>query len=127
MNSILLSLVTVILSVALCSCNSETKWKSGEYEVYWIDVDLVLGLDLGDGNAIGRVMHKVIAVGDDDTWVVAERNSVGDTSVTTYYYWAKADDHRHKNADEIVLGPLTKSEFQKLKKELKLPEFAKRF
>ena len=118
---------TAALSIFLCSCGPEPKWKSDGYEVRWIDADLVLWLDLGDGNAIGRVMHKVSAVGDDDTWVVAERHPDGDETKTEYYYFAKALDHRHKNADEIAKGPFTKLEFDKIKKDLDLPDFSKHF
>ncbi len=127
LNTALSFIAAMSFVVVLSSCDSGTQWKSGTYEVYWIDVDLVLGLDLGDGNSIGRVMHKVSAVGEDDTWIVAERHPNGDESITTYHYWAKTSDHPHKNADEVVLGPFTESEFLDIKKRLKLPEFSKRF
>ena len=123
-----LSLIgAMILTIVLSSCDSGTKWKSGAYEVYWIDVDLILGLDVGDGVSIGRVMDQVSAVGEDDTWIVAERHPDGDESITEYYYWAKASDHPHMNADEVVLGSFSEAEFQLIKKRLKLPDFTARF
>lgn len=127
MNSTVACFAALLLSVFLCSCDSQTKWKSGSYSVSWLDADLVLWLDVDDGNAIGRVMHKVSAVGEDDTWIVAERHPKGDESITEYYYFSKADDHQHKNANEIVLGPFTKSAFDKLKRDLNLPDFSERF
>ena len=121
----LVSFTSAIMAMMICSCNS--KWKSGSYEVFRLDTDLILGLNLDNGSSIGRVMHKVSAVGEDDTWIVVERYPQGDESITEYYYFEKADDHPHKNSDEIVLGPFTKLEFDKLKRNLNLPDCTKRF
>lgn len=123
------SILLVIAAACLTACDSGTKWKSGRYEVYWIDVscDLTLGLALGSGSAIGRVMPQVYAVGEDDTWIVAARHPNRDKSKSQFYYFPKAQDHEHKNANEIVLGPFTEAEFEKLKSELKLPNWSKRF
>lgn len=122
--------ILLMIAVAcLTGCDSGTKWKSGKYEVYWIDVssDLTLGLTLGNGVAIGRVMPQVYAVGEDDTWIVAAQHPNGDKTKSQFYYLPKAQDHEHKNAKEIVLGPFTKTEFEKLKAELALPDWSKRF
>lgn len=119
----------VISAMILTACDSGTKWKSGNYEVYWIDVssDLTLGLDIGDGMAIGRVMPQVYAVGENDTWIVAARHPKGDNSTSEFFYFSKAEDHPHKNAEEIVHGPFTEVEFAKIKADLTLPDWSKRF
>jgi len=122
-------ILLVFVAACLTACDSGTKWKSGKYEVYWIDVssDLTLGLELGDGAAIGRVMPQVYAVGEDDTWIVAARYPNGDKSKSEFFYFPKAQDHAHKNADEIVLGPFNEVEFAKIKSDLALPDWSKRF
>ena len=119
----------VIAAACLTGCDSGTKWRSGKYEVYWIDIssDLTLGLAVGNGVAIGRVMPQVYAVGEDDTWIVEAQHPNGDTSKSQFYYFPKAQDHEHKNANEIVLGPFNETEFEKLKTELALPNWSKHF
>ena len=84
-------------------------------------------IDLEDGSGHGRVMHQVIAVGEDSAWMVAAQHPNGDKEETLYYYFSKADDSPLKNADEIVKGPFSKVEFAAEKKRLGLPEFLKRF
>ena len=118
-----------LIAAFFSGCDSGTKWKSGPYEVYWIDLpsDLTLGLSIGDGNAIGRVMPQVFAVGENDQWIVAARFPRGDRSKREYFYIEKAMDHSYLNADEIVKGPFTKAEFDSLKAKLSLPEFAVSF
>jgi len=84
-------------------------------------------LHVGNGAAIGRVMPQVYAVGEDDTWIVAARYPNGDKSRREFFYCPKAQDHAHKNADEIVPGPFTEAEFTKIKSDLALPDWSKRF
>jgi hypothetical protein len=122
-------LVMVPILAFATGCYSGTKWKSGKYEVYWIDhsSDLTLGLELEDGNSIGRVGPQVFAVGEDDKWIVAARHPSGDKSKKEFYYFSKAADHPHKNADEIVLGPFTGDEFNGHKARLSLPDWDKQF
>ena len=116
----------LMLSV-LAGCNSSTKWKSGSYIVHRIDTHLILSYDLGGGSSIGRVMHEVAAVGEDDEWIVAMRNPEGDRSVTEYYYFRKSADDRHLKAEDIVKGPFSKSEFEKIAADLGLPNFSRHF
>jgi hypothetical protein len=115
--------------VLVAGCDSGTKWRSGKYEVYWIDGsnDLILGYDVGEGGRIGRVMAQVFAVGEDDTWIVAARYPDGDRTKEEYFYFSKEKDDKFKNSEEVVRGPLTKSEFGKLKSDLGLPELSKWF
>ena len=119
----------LLTASVLSGCDSGSKWKSGKYEVYWIDIpsDLTLGMDLGDGTAIGRVMPQVIAVGEDSKWIVAARHPQGDKSITEYYYFSKDADHPHKNADEIVQGPFTETQFKQKTSDHGLPPLTKHF
>jgi hypothetical protein len=121
--------IIVIVALFVIGCDSGSKWKSGKYKVYWIDLssDLTLGLDLGNGSSIGRVMPQVFAVGEDDRWIVAARYPNGDKSKKEFFYFSKAADHPHRNADEIVLGPYTEDEFKSHKARLSLPDWDKYF
>ncbi len=127
MNRSISFIVTILTVLTLSGCDTSTEWRSGKYSVYWIDVDLNLGIDAGDGVSIGRVMHRVCSVGENDTWIVAARFPGGDKTRKEFYYFSKAADHPFKNADEIVLGPFTESEFLAHKTRLSLPEFDKHF
>ena len=122
-------MLTVAFALFVSSCDSGTKWESGDYEVYWIDVssDLTLGRKLPDGNAIGRVGPQVFAVGADDRWVVAARYPDGDKSNPEYFYFAKSADGPYKNGNEVALGPFTAKEFEELKKKHGLPEWSRSF
>lgn len=121
--------IIAIAALFVIGCDSGSKWKSGKYKVYWIDLssDLTLGLDLGNGSSIGRVMPQVFAVGEDDSWIVAARYPNGDKSKKEFFYFSKAADHPHRNADEIVLGPYTEDEFKSHKARLLLPDWDKHF
>ena len=48
-------------------------------------------------------------------------------SKSQFYYFPKAQDHEHKNSNEIVLGPFNEAEFEKLKTDLALPDWSKHF
>ena len=129
MNCLLNLTLSVIAAACFTGCDSGTVWKSGKYEVYWIETssDLTLGYDLGGGGIIGRVEPQVFAVGEDDAWIVAARYPNGNKAKKEFFYFPKAQDHRYKNAAEIVLGPFTEAEFDKLKSDLALPDWSKRF
>lgn len=127
MRCLITSIASVLAVITISSCDTDTRWRSGKYSVYLIDVDLVLGIDAGDGVSIGRVMHRVCSIGENERWVVAARYPGGDKSRKEYFYFSKAADHPFKNADEIVLGPYTESEFNGHKDRLSLPDFQKHF
>lgn len=117
-----------LLLLGLPGCDSGELWRSGPYSVYWIDIssDLTLGRDIG-GDAIGRVMPQVFAVGEDARWIVAGRHPDGDLLTEEFFYFAKAEDDPYKNADEVVKGPFTRIKFEQLRKELGLPGWTKEF
>ena len=129
MRNLASTFVALIFALVLSSCDSGVEWESGDYEVYWIDLpsELGLGRKLPDGNAIGRVEPQVFAVGEDKYWVVAGRYPDGDKSRPEFFYFAMADDSTYKNSEDVVLGPFTAEEFEKLKKQYSLPEWSKKF
>ena len=102
-------------------------WEDGEYEVYYIDGYINLGIKIDDsGSYHGRVEHKVVAVGSDEKYVVAKQVNP-DTTSTSYFYIVKGDDDHYLNPDEITQGPFTERRFTELRKELGLPEFSQEF
>ena len=102
-------------------------WDDGEYEVYYINGDVVLGLKIDNsGTYHGRVDHKVIAVGSNDKYVVAKRLEP-DNGTISYFYIAREKDNKYLNPDEITQGPFTELQFSELSKKLDLPEFSKEF
>jgi hypothetical protein len=119
----------LLISAMITGCDSGTIWKSGPYEVFWIDRprELELGLRVDSSGILGLVPACVIAIGDNETWIVAATHPDGDTSKTAYWYLPKSDDHLDKSADEIVKGPLTLEQFQNQTTELNLPPLSKRF
>ena len=127
MKHLVSSMMMCLAVLSISGCDTSTEWKSGKYSVYWSDVDLNLGIDAGDGVSIGRVMHRVCSVGENDKWIVAARHPGGDKTRKEFYYFSKAADHPFKNADEIVLGPFTESEFNRHRIRLSLPDFEKHF
>lgn len=122
-------LLTVLAVTHLVGCDSSVEWQSGDYEVYTIDgsIDRTLGLEIESGGRIGRVGPQVFAVGENKKWIVAGRYPDGDKTRKEFFYFAKAKDHPHKNADEIVLGPFSEADFDALKSKLKLPDWSKHF
>ena len=118
--------IIVLLAVLLLS-GCGPMWEDGEYEVYYIDGDISLGIKLDDsGTYHGRVDHKVVAVGANEKYVVA-RQLEPDTTVASYFYIVKENDDKYLNPDEITQGPFTELQFTKLSKELGLPAFSKEF
>lgn len=116
----------VIVAMALYFKEPSVEWRSGNYQVAWLDNDLSLYLSLDDSNGIGRVMHKVVAIGEDSKWIVVQREPRNSASVE-YYYFSKSHDHRFKNADEATVGPLSLDAFEQVKSEHNLPDFTKKF
>ena len=122
--------IIIILSLIISSLfflKTDVKWQSGEYKVSWLDSSLTLSRIIDDSTSIGRIMHQVCAVGEDDTWIVAQRKPQSNSQITEYYYFSKRADTKYKNADDIVHGPFNELEFSKRKAKLNLPHFSEKF
>lgn len=128
MRNFVVTAVSFIFATVLIGCDSP-KWKSGHYEIYWIDQpnDLVLGRDLGRQGRIGRVMSQVYAVGEDEKWIVVARYPDGDRTIREFFYFNKNLDGDYKNAEDIVEGPFTRAEFRKKKLKYNLPSWSEYF
>jgi hypothetical protein len=119
---------TVVLLVlgALTGCDSKTEWSSGKYSVYWIDAreNRKLGRDAG-GGTIWLVAPTVVAVGEDETWIVVKRR--GPDGREWFYYFGKSADDDSKSGSEVVEGPFKESEFEQRRSKYGLPALQRAF
>jgi len=123
-------LLLVVAVMTLAVCNSSVKWEEEDYRVYWVDEPyprLVLGRILENGpDAIRRVEADVIAVGSNDSYIVAKQRDPDDGSIS-YSIIDKAKDSMYLNMDEITKGPMSEATFIKFRGERNLPEFTVEF
>lgn len=115
----------IFMITLLVGCDNGVLWEDNPYQVAWVDTttNRTLNYDLGDGGFITRIEAKIIAVGSDDHYIVAKQQSP-DVGVISYYYIERQSDQKFANG---ASGPYTKAQFWKIKKELNLPDFTKRF
>jgi hypothetical protein len=135
------SAMCLLVTALLTGCDRlwpDVAWRAGHYVA--IDIDsreqMSVSYDLEDGGAIGRVPATVFAVGSDGRYLIIKQHpydSIGkwekiDRSVTNYYIIDSTKDSKFADpSPPVVIGPLSETEFQKKKIELKLPEFQKIF
>ncbi|WP_353413011.1 hypothetical protein [Arenicella sp. 4NH20-0111] len=118
-------LTSVLLVFVLSACGPMRE--DGEYEVYYIDGNINLGIKIDDsGSYHGRVDHKVVAVGANEKYVVAKQLEPG-SAVPSYFYIVREKDNVYLNPDEITQGPFTEVRFNELSRKLGLPNFSKEF
>ena len=123
-------LAAILLSVTtLSGCDSGIKWTDKEYEVHWIDTSrnrtLARKID-ENGSSIGRVQPEVIAIGSNDKYVVAKQRSVNGGEMF-YFVVERKKDSPYLNADQITQGHFSRSDFEVLKKQKRLPDFSATF
>ena len=126
LNYVIAGLTLMIIS----SCglfDSGEVWHGGPYKLYWIDIleNVALSYDLGDGASIGRIGEQVFAVGWDGHYLVAQQHPAGDKQITNYFVIDAEKDSPKAEPKDVVIGPLTKAEYEIKQKELNLPQFSK--
>jgi hypothetical protein len=107
----------ILFLVALSIIGCSSSWSDGPYEVYWIDGTKSLGYNVGEGAYIKRIEEsKEINANSHFISVYAcpEKSCA-------FYYIDRVKDHEFAESTEFVFGPYTKQEFEKLQKELSLP------
>ena len=112
--------IAVICLLAGCS----PLWEDGDYQVYYIDGSIHLGIRIDDDSYHRRVPHKVVAVGANQKFIVAKQQDEGDNSIS-YYYINREQDNHYLDEDDITQGPFSEERFLELSKELGLPDFSK--
>lgn len=124
----------ISLTVFLNSCfglfDSGSDRITGKYVVLWIDKHESQGIseevELNSSSAIGLVSEYVYSVGHDDEFIVAKQHPTSgfdngfeiDTTITNYF----VIDMNRKilKTGEKVFGPLSKVQFDSLRKELRI-------
>ena len=104
-----------LVTFFILGCSSS--WRDGPYEVYWIDGKKSLGFIVGEGSYIERI--------EEPKEIKADTNFISvyacPEKSCAYYYIDRVKDHKFAESTEFVFGPYTKQEFEKLQKELSLP------
>jgi hypothetical protein len=127
--------ICILSSVAalLSGCDDlwlDTYWRSGKYVLMAVDTpgQMFLGIDQGNGAAVGIVGPTVFSVGADDRYIVVKQHPATDLfgrfdrSVTNYFIVDRA-----VVPDGALRGPLNAGEFAALSASMALPAFTKTF
>jgi hypothetical protein len=98
---------------------------TGPYRLIAVDVSSQMSIcyELGGGDAIGRINETVFAYGQNERYIVAKQHPNGNIGITNYFYLDMTKDNKYADPSESVSGPLTEKEFDKVAKELNLPDF----
>lgn len=81
------------------------------------DDDRSLYYNLENGDAIGRVEPCVVAVGWNDKYIIVKRRIRKETTI--FYYILEIDkDSKYANPRDVVIGPLTETEFWEKRRNL---------
>lgn len=126
-NPIVIAVLIVLGTLVACQ-DLSTKHVTGEYYLVVIDVkdDMHLSYSLDkSGGSVGVVGPTVFAIGYDDSFIIAKQHPrmefKTDKSVTNYYI-VPLKFKVHKSPDENRIGPLTKTEFEAKRKELRVSD-----
>lgn len=120
------AITAIALAGSLTCCglfDSGSNWKSGKYEVLWIDVqaDSHLAYRIDSSTSIEIVERCVFAAGTNDQYIVAKQRPSGSMAVPMYYVVSKGDYDPSQEPGIAVTGPLSEAEFERLGKRLVLP------
>ena len=101
--------------------------RGGPYKLSWIDIpeNVTLSYDLGKGSSVGRIEEQVFAVGWDGRYLVAQQHPKGNKKITNYFVIDAKKDSPSADPKDVVIGPLTETEYKTKSAELKLPPFTK--
>ncbi|MFC4874294.1 lipoprotein [Negadavirga shengliensis] len=122
----ILEYITSVLILAGCSGISEEHVIGNYYltEVDYVDEKRVLSFNLGSGNYVGVVGPTILAVGYDDSFIIAKQLPSGKSTDKdkVYYFIIPLKSKIHHSPDENKIGPLTLNEFNKKRLELGVSE-----
>ena len=120
----ILSIVLFIYTITGCGGIGLALDKTiiGRFHLIAVDVkeDVSLSYELDDGNFIGVVNQTVFAVGHNDKYIIVKQHpqQLG-KSITNYYVVPVFVKNQYWIEKEVV-GPLTKEQFERKKKELNI-------
>ena len=133
-NPWILIIAAVTILTGCDALSPDTYWSSGDYELVAIDTkgQMMLAVDLHNGDSIGIVGPTVFALGADDHYIIVKqhpaRDSFGnfDRNVTQYFIVTRMSGTADEK-EKAVRGPLSKDEFDRLAVSNALPRFTKTF
>jgi len=107
--------------------NSSVVWQGGPYVLLSVGKsdELQLSYNAGNGVWLKRVDPTVFAVGYDGEYLVAMQHPSENRSITNYFIVEATKDSLAVEVRDVVIGPLTNSEFEEKAAQLKLPAFSK--
>jgi hypothetical protein len=112
--------ITTLACLVFCGCNRpmEHKWQSGSYSVSVNPKshDVVFGYKLTTKGGIEHVGNKVVAVGENDLYIVCKRDA---GSRLLYYAITKSASGQ----GDTVSGPMNHAEFDQRKSKYHYPDF----
>ena len=113
--------ITIAILLAGCGLfDSGSNWRSGKFEVIWIDVhtDSHLAYRLDSTTSIGVVESCVIAAGANEKYIVVKQIRAGHVN---YYAAEKAKFSPLKDSRDAINGPLTQAAYESLGNTIALP------
>ena len=105
--------------------DSGVPWKSGPFQLLWIDLPdrVTLSYDVGNGGSIGLVDYTVYAVGSDAQHIVVKQHPRGEKSITDFYIVDVKSSALPLHPERAVTGPLTQAQFDEMARRNALPRF----
>ena len=103
--------------------DSGTEWKSGPFEVVWVDLvsNRHLAYRLSSSVTLEVVGACVIGVGANEKYISVERVTPNSSS-TTYFVVSRTDYDPKAEKSAAVRGPFSRAEFDQTKQGLAVPE-----
>ena len=96
----------------------------GNYKLISRDVQKQWGLyySLPDGNAVGRIHARIVAVGWSQAYIIAKQRPIENSSITNFYILNMAIDDGYTDPSKCVIGPLTAEQFRAMRSALHIPD-----
>ncbi|HEY2685812.1 MAG TPA: hypothetical protein VGI93_20050 [Steroidobacteraceae bacterium] len=95
--------------------DSGISWKSGRFQLLWID--------LGDGGSIGLVDYTVYAGGSDADHIVIKQQRGEEKSITNFHIVDRNSHALPLHPERALTRPLTQGQFEETSKLTALPRF----
>lgn len=121
-----IALLLTLTHLTACGLfDSGVPWKSGPFQLLWIDLpdQVTLSYDVGNGASIGLVDYTVYAVGSNAHHIVVKQHPSGEKSITNFYIVDLNSSALPLHPELAVTGPLTRDQFDERAKLNALPRF----